>query len=248
MEAPQAKVRFPTTRWTGVLNLISATDPGQRKAILSGLCAAYWYPLYAFARRSGRAPEDAEDLTQGFFGYAIEHEIFAAARRELGTLRTFLLRVFQRFMSDARDRDFALKRGGGREIIPLHIEHGEECYGRELVVSDSPERMYDRSWAYTVLRSAEARLACAEEEAGRGNLFAALRPFLSPDAPEDYERHSLCAEFGMSPEAIRQTVCRLRKKFRACLRETIALTLDHATDERVDEELRALQAALRPSA
>ncbi|MHA3770487.1 RNA polymerase sigma factor [Verrucomicrobiota bacterium sgz303538] len=245
MPQPLGNSHFPTTRWTGVLGLLRADDLNLRKVVLADLCRDYWYPLYAFARRLGRSKEDAEDLTQGFFVYAIEHDVFALADRNLGTLRTFLLKVFQRYIGDVRDRDHAQKRGGGQKLVPLDLENGEELYASNLVSSETPELFFDRSWAQSLLRLALSALAASEQSAGRDQLFAHFQPFLTPDAASEQGYEAIARELGLTPVAVRQAVSRLRKKFRECLREQIAATLHEPNDARIDTELCALKDALR---
>jgi RNA polymerase sigma-70 factor (ECF subfamily) len=201
--------------------------------------------MYAFARRTGRTPEDAEDLTQGFFAYALEQEIFSRADRDRGTLRTFLLKVFERYIGSVQDRERAQKRGGGQQIFSLNVENGEELYSDDLAGLDTPELLFDRSWAQSLLRAALTALADAEHSAGREQQFELLQAFLNPDkASQECYEASAC-KLGMTPEAVRQAVCRLRRKFRQCLREQIAATLSDANEARIDEEVRALKAALR---
>lgn len=236
---------FPTTCWTGVLQLLGTDDLALRKEALASLCRDYWYPLYAFARRMGRSQEDAEDLTQGFFAYAIERDVFSLADRDLGTLRTFLLRVFQRYIGDVRDREMAQKRGGGREIVSLNLDGGEELYARDLASNDTPELVFDRSWAQSLLRMTLATLAASEQSAGRGPQFDILQSFLIPDAVSEQSYEAAGQASGLNPEAVRQAVSRLRKKFRECLREQIAATLQQPDEVRIDAELSALRVALR---
>lgn len=245
MPLPSGNPQFPTTRWTGVLHLLNADDVALRKEALAQLCRDYWYPLYAFARRQGRSQEDAEDLTQGFFVHVLEHEVFSLADRNLGTLRTFLLKVFRRYMGDVRDREQAQKRGGGREIFSLDLLTGEALYTRDLTEHETPELLYDRSWAQWLLRVTLATLASREQAAGRGAQFAVLETFLSPDdvAGQDYD--AVAGQSGLTREAARQAVSRLRRKFRECLREQVAATLHEPDDTRIDEELGALRIALR---
>lgn len=242
---PLGTSRFPTTHWTGVLGLLGTDDLNLRKAALADLCRAYWYPLYAFARRLGRSKVDAEDLTQGFFVYAIEHEVFNMADRNLGTLRTFLLKVFQRYIGDVWDRDNALKRGGGQNLVSLDLEGGEKLYASSLVTSDTPELFFDRSWAQSLLRLSLSALAANEQSAGRGQIFAHLQSFLTPEAVSEQGYEAAAHELGLTPEAVRQAVSRLRRKFRECLREQIAATLHEPDDARIDTELCALKVALR---
>lgn len=227
------------------MELIGSDDRCAREEMLATLCRDYWFPLYAFARRMGRSPEDAEDLTQGFFAYAVEREIFSLADRNLGTLRTFLLRVFQRYMGDVQSRERAIKRGGGQEIFSLDLEDAEDLYSRDLAGTETPELLFDRSWAESLLRVTLSSLADAERSAGREHQFELLKSFLSPDTVSEECYETAALKLGVTPEGARQAVCRLRKKFRQCLRDQIAATLSEATDAHIDEELRALQSALR---
>jgi RNA polymerase sigma factor (sigma-70 family) len=245
MPLPLGNSHFPTTRWTGVLRLLGTDNPDLHREALTNLCRDYWYPLYAFARRLGRSQEDAEDLTQGFFAYALEHDVFSLADREMGTLRTFLLKIFQRYMGDVWDRQKAQKRGGGREHVSLNIEGGEEFYSRDLAANDTPELLFDRSWAQSILRATLSTLAASEQGAGREQQFKILQSFLTPEGVSEQGYEAAGRESGLTPEAVRQAVCRLRKKFRECLREQIAATLHEPDDARIDAELSALRVALR---
>lgn len=245
MSSPIGNPYFPTTRWTNVLRLLAADDAAVRKEALAQLCRDYWYPLYAFARRKGRSQEDAEDLTQGFFVHVLEHEVFTLADRTQGTLRTYLLKIFQRYMNDMWDRERALKRGGGREFLPLNLENGEEFYSKDLASHETPELMYDRTWAQSLLRATTSALGGEEEKAGRERQFKILQSFLTPDAVTEQGYDTVGADLEMSPEAVRQAVSRLRKKFRVALREQIAATLHEPDDGLIDEELVALKMALR---
>jgi RNA polymerase sigma factor (sigma-70 family) len=244
MPLPLGTSHFPTTRWTGVLRLLETDDSALREEALASLCRDYWYPLYAFARRLGRSPEDAEDLTQGFFAYVLEHDVFSLADRNMGTLRTFLLRVFQRYIGDMRDRETAQKRGGGREFVSLDLDGGEELYASDLATSDTPELLFDRSWARSLLRGALSALAASEQSAGREQQFERLQSFLSPDTVAEQDYDTAARESGLKPDAMRQAVSRLRKKFRECLREKVAATLHEPDEARIDAELGALRAAL----
>jgi RNA polymerase sigma-70 factor (ECF subfamily) len=228
-----------------VVRLLGTDDQALREEALANLCGDYWYPLYAFARRLGRAREDAEDLTQGFLAYAIEHDIFNLADRNMGTLRTFLLRVFQRYIGDVRDRELAQKRGGGRELVPFNFDDGEELYSRDLATNDTPELLFDRSWAQSLLRATLATLEGSEQSAGREEQFANFQSFLTPDAVSEQSYEAAGRKAGLTPEAVRQAVSRLRKKFREHLREHIAATLHEPDDARIDAELNALKLALR---
>ena len=242
---PQANSAFPVTRWTAVVRVRGKDDTRSARQALEDLCQTYWYPVYAFARRLGHSPPDAQDLTQGYFSYVIDRGLFAAANPELGRLRTFLLTTFRRYVSNVRDYETALKRGGHKEILSLDVEYGEEQYAGEPVDSETPESLFERSWALSVLRCVYQDLGKAEEEAGRGKQFAALAPYLSPDGGVEESYASLATRLATTEECVRQTVSRLRKKFRQHLRERIADTLSDPTEARIDAELLALRGALR---
>ena len=236
---------FPVTQWTAVVNVCRSGKPPDRQQALESLCTDYWYPIYAFARRQGRSRHDAEDLTQGFFHYLLERDLFSSARPELGKLRTFLLTIFQRYTGDVREREQALKRGGGQEIFSLDAEEADRRYGNEPAEVTSPEALFDRSWAMSVLEGALFELGELERKSGKGRQFEALECFLSPQAVAEGHYEAAAGELEMSGEAVRKAVSRLRAKFRDCLRQQIARTLHEPDDSRVDEELTALKAALR---
>ena len=212
---------------------------------LEDLCQTYWYPVYAVARRLGHSPHDAQDLTQGYFSYVVDRGLFATAKPELGRLRTFLLTTFRRYVCNVKDYEHAQKRGGHREILSLDVEYGEEQYAGEPADTATPESIFERSWALSVLRCVYQDLAKAEEDAGRGEQFAALSPFLSPDGGVEESYSTLAQRLAMTEESLRQTVSRLRKKFRIHLRDRIADTLSDPTETQIDDELVALREALR---
>lgn len=233
------------TRWTAVVKVRDGhNDEESARRALADLCQNYWYPLYAFARRLGRSPEDAQDLTQGFFSHVLEHNLFAAAKPELGKLRTFLLTTFRRYIGDVQERDSAQKRGGGGEVLSLDVIAGEEKYGWELADASTPESLFERSWAVSVIKNAIASLGADEEAAGRGREFKEVESFLSPEGGTD-DYAAVAGRLGQNEAAIRQMVSRLRKKFRDHLRKTIADTLADADEQQVDEEILSLRAALR---
>lgn len=235
---------FPQTQWTALVKVCREGAPDHRRDALETLCRDYWMPLYSFARRSGSRRQDAEDLTQGFFHYLLDRELFARANQEAGKLRTFLLTAFQRYASDVRSRAWALKRGGGREIVALDALEAErqfEVPGDEL----SAEELYDRQWARTLLRGTLEHLRTSETTAGRGEAFRVLETFLKPSATADGNYDTAAAALGLSPEAARKAVSRLRGKFRELLRGRIAETLIDPSKEQVDEELMALKSAMR---
>lgn len=239
------KSTFPTTKWTAVVEAACSGDLQQRQQALTGLYQDYWMPLYAFSRRLGHDRHDAEDLTQGFFAYLLQHAVLDSANREMGTLRTFLLRVFQRYIGDVRDRDNAQKRGGGIQLLSLNVNEEEDMPCASLNSAETPEMLYDRAWAHAVLRGTLQQLAAIEHAADRGRQFVVLEPCLNPESDTEGAHADFATQLGISVDAVRQTVSRLRKKFRDCLRERIAATLQDPDDIRIDEELRALKAVLR---
>ncbi len=234
---------FPVTRWTQVGRLRHEPDSAEGRRALEELCAAYWYPLYAFARRKGQAGADAQDLTQGFFAKVLRGNFFAGAQAGDGRMRTYLLTAFTRHMADEWDRSQAKKRGGGAEVLSLDFDDGERRFLEEPASDESVERSFDRAWARSVLERAGERLRQECAEAGKGELFAALSPLITGEGDAcAYE--ALAGTTRMSAEALRQSVRRLRLRFRDLLRDAVADTLDEPSPARVDEELQALRAAI----
>ncbi len=233
--------QFATTHWSVVLAAGRDSSTAAREA-LEHLCRAYWYPLYAYARRRGYAPHDAEDLVQGFFGKLIENEILHGVDRETGRFRSFLLVCFNHFLSDAHDYHHRLKRGGGQEVVSLDAHSAEESYRLEPVDGLDPERIYERRWALTVLAQVLARLKAELEAEGKRELFEHLQALVVGEPGTG--RHAAAAErLGMSEGAIAVMVHRLRQRYRRLLRQEIAQTVSRP--EEVDAELRHLMEALR---
>jgi RNA polymerase sigma factor (sigma-70 family) len=235
---------FPQTQWTALVNVCKEGTPERQRQALDTLCQDYWYPLYAFARRSGNRRQDAEDLTQGFFHYLLERGLFSAADQELGKLRTFLLTAFQRYASDARNRSVALKRGGGREIVSLDVEEAEKHFDQPSDALTAQE-VFDRHWAHAILQRTLARLNEMETSAGKGGQFTVLQLFLMPSSTAEGNYDEVAAALGITGDAARKAVSRLRGKFREMLRTEIGETLATPSKEQVDEELNALKSALR---
>lgn len=204
---------------------------------LADLCAAYWFPVYAYVRRRSSSKEDAEDLTQGFFAKLLERGDIAGLRRENGKFRAFLLAAMKHHLANDHDRRQRLKRGGGVTHLSLDW-HEADC--RFLVADESglpPDACYDRAWATTLLERVLALLGDEVDDPAR---FARLRPYLTLDRDE-ISYPEAAAAIGMEPGAVRVAVHRLRKRYRALLREEIARTL--AYPAQVEDELSALMAA-----
>jgi RNA polymerase sigma-70 factor (ECF subfamily) len=232
--------RFTTTRWSVVLAARSPDAPPGRIA-LAELCATYWYPLYAYVRSRGESPDRAEDLTQAFFAQLIGKGMLRHVDPAKGKFRSFLLASMKNFITDEWKRAAALKRGGGALPISLDAVGAENRYRVELVEHLTPERFFERQWALTVIDQALLRLAQRYEQRGKLDHFKALKVFLSGEKrPVPYAQ--VAAGLDVSELAVKVAVHRLRKRFRDALREEIAETV--TSEEEVEEELRALYAAL----
>jgi RNA polymerase sigma-70 factor (ECF subfamily) len=234
--------RFATTRWSLVLAARDRETPHSREA-LSGLCRLYWYPIYAFARRSGLAAEDAQDAAQGFFAKLLEQDGLRQVDPSKGRFRSFLLTSFRNFLSDARSRSRAGKRGGGQPDLSIDLLDAEGRYVHEPADESTPERIFDRRWAITLLARAIERLR--EEHAGRGpereRLFERLKGHLA--GAEDAASYAdVAAELGLSPVTVRVAVHRMRRRYRELLLDEISETLGR--DEDLASELRHLMSAI----
>lgn len=201
------------------------------------LCRNYWYPLYAHVRRRGFSPEDAQDLTQEFFARLIQKNFVAEADHHKGRFRTFLLTALIHFLADEWDRLKAQKRGGGRPAIPLDGKTAETRYQLEPVDTRSPERLFARQWAVTLLERVLARLRKEFQDEGKQNLFEALNSCLT-QARAAVPYSDLAPLLNMSEGALRVAVHRLRQRYRQLLRMEIAETV--ASPEEIEEELRHL--------
>jgi RNA polymerase sigma-70 factor (ECF subfamily) len=221
--------------------LAASTDtPGGRDA-LAELCQAYWYPLYAYVRRQGYGAEEARDLTQAYFLRLLEKGYLKEVAPEKGRFRSFLLASLRHFLANERDRATALKRGGVRLPVSLESDEPERRYRVEPLDESTPETVFERRWALTVLERALGHLRGEMSAAGRADQFDRLKDFLTwsePAAPYG----QVAAQLGMSEGALKVAVHRLRRRCGALLREEIAQTV--AAPEQVEEEVRHLIAAL----
>jgi RNA polymerase sigma factor (sigma-70 family) len=238
--APAGGAMFTTTHWSVVLEA-QGESPGAHEA-LENLCRTYWRPIYGFVRREGAKPEEAKDLTQGFFARILERKDFQSVRQEKGRLRSFLLASLKHFMANERRDAATMKRGGGRTLIPLDWIESEDSSEFDRSDMLSADLLYDRRWAFTVLDRVFARLR--EESQGSANapLLERLNTLLSDelDRPSQAE---IAREFGMTENAVKQAFHRLRQRYRQVLREEVAHTV--ATPAEIEEELRHLISALR---
>jgi RNA polymerase sigma factor (sigma-70 family) len=233
------RAAFPTTTWTLVLSAGSNTGSISRQALAS-LCEKYWYPIYAYTRRRGHPPDEAQDLTQEFFVRLLEKNYIERADRDKGRFRSFLLSSLKFFLSDEFDRRSALKRGGDRMPLPFELRSGEEWYQQEPVDTDTPERIFERRWGLALLERVLARLGEEMAAAGRVTQFGRLKVFLGSGAEPTYAE--LAPQLDMTESALKVAVHRLRKRYRDLLRAEIAETV--VRPEEIDSEIRYLATVL----
>ena len=232
--------QFATTHWSVVLCAGQGDGTRSREA-LARLCQTYWYPLYSFVRRQGHSPEDAQDLTQGFFAHLLGNHALPSVDKGKGKFRSFLLASLRNFLANERERACAQKRGGGQPVVSLHVATAESRYGLEPVDHATPDKVFERNWALTLLEQTLARLRAEQAEAGKATQFAAMQPCLMNDA--DTPRHAeLAFQLGLSVDAVKMAVSRLRRRYRELLCDEIAQTVSSPAE--VEEEIRHLFAAL----
>ena len=215
-------------------------DTTRARAALEDLCQAYWYPLYAYARRRGYSPHDAEDLTQGFFARILKLNSLAEVGRERGKFRAFMLAAMNHFISDEWDRTSAQKRAAQR-TISLDAEMAENRYRSEPADKLTPESLFERRWAVTLLENVVKHLRSEYEASGQGALFMELRFAITGDK-NTIPYAELASRLGLKEEALRVTVHRLRQRYRRALREEIAQTV--ADESEVVEEMNCLRRIL----
>jgi RNA polymerase sigma factor (sigma-70 family) len=229
---------FPTTRWTMV---VAAGDPQRKEArsALVSLCENYWYPLYAYLRRRGYPPDQAQDLTQEFFIRLLEGRYLDRADPEKGRFRSFLLVSLKFFVADEEDRLRARKRGGGM-LVPMELSSGEERYQREPAHGETPERIFERRWALSMLDRVMEKLRKEFTLHGRPEHFERLKVSLLGQSDAPYA--ALARDMNTSEGALKVAIHRLRKRYRELFRLEIADTV--ADPAEVESELRFLAAVL----
>lgn len=236
-----ARRRLVTTRWSMVLHARGDASSPDAHVALSELCEAYWLPLYAFIRRQTPDVHAAQDLTQAFFTLLLEKHYLDDVHPNRGRFRAFLLAAVKHFLSNERDKARALKRGGGVHILSLDWQQGERRLQNEPEDGITAERMFDREWALALLDRVLERLKSEQHAAGKAQSFAALQRLLSTERT-DINYAAAAETLGMTEEATRVAVHRLRKRYRFLLRDEIAQTID--ADDSVEDELKALFAVL----
>jgi RNA polymerase sigma factor (sigma-70 family) len=237
---PQSNV-FPSTHWSAVLAAgRSQAEPEIARTALAELCQTYWVPLYSFVRRRGYDLHDAQDLTQSFFAYLIEHRIYARADRQKGRFRAFLLASLKNFLADTFDRARTLKRGGDQIFLPLHeaqLKDAESCF-QTYSSTTNEDQIFDRSWAQALVATALEQLSEDYKHQSKEKLFGELRIFLTSGVEPLPTYAELATRLGMTESTLRSHVTRLRARYREALRTEVARTVD--TEAEVDEELHEL--------
>ena len=232
-------VAFATTHWSVVLEA-QGESPAAQEA-LEKLCRTYWRPICAFLRRQGVRPEEAEDITQGFFAQLLERRSLNAVRKEKGRLRSYLLGALKYFMADEQRRAMAIKRGKGQRLIPLEQLRADAGIDVEPADPVTAEMIYERRWALTVLEQVLNRLKGEYATAGNAALFDSLKQLL-PDEPGSPSQAEIATQLGMTENAARQAFYRFRQRYQSLLREEIANTV--ATPADIEDELRHLIAVI----
>ena len=233
--------KIATTQWSQVLAARDGSDTDARAA-LESLCRTYWQPLYSYIRHQGHPPEEARDLTQGFFAEFLEKDFLSDVDPDKGRFRAFLLASLRHYLSHVRDHQRALKRGGGITTLSLDTEAGEAGYVLEPAEELTPIDVYERRWALTVLERAASRL---QQESGDpdSNYYADLKQYLTSGEPQVPYRETASA-LGISESAVKSAVHRLRKRLGQCLRAEVAETVSKVAE--VDDEVRHLLTAVQP--
>jgi RNA polymerase sigma-70 factor (ECF subfamily) len=240
MSEPPSAARFPTTCWGRILQ---AGDPAapESRAALEGLCRDYWYPLYAFVRHKGHDPETAQDLVQGLFASLLGRDDLRGLEPQRGRFRSFLMACCNHYLARHHERERAARRGGGRVAIPIDALAAESRFGGEPAHDLTPERLFERRWALTLLDRVLAGLDAEMARSGKRALYERLRPALAGDegAPP---YPVVAAELGLSVGAVKMAAHRLRARYRERFREEISRTV--ADPAEIDAEIRDLLATL----
>jgi len=232
--------RFVPTRWSMVRAAGERGSPQSDEA-LAKLCQTYWYPLYAYVRRSGHEAEDAQDLTQAFFARLLEKNYIALAAQEKGKFRSFLLTALKRFIITEWSRANCQKRGGGKEILSLDETNTENRYLAEPADEQTPEKAFEHRWAMTLLEQVLNRLQAEFVAVGKAKAFEELKIYLTAEKSE-ISSAEIAQKLGMTPGALKVAVHRLRHRYAELLRMEIAETVDSPAE--VEEEIHHLFAAL----
>ena len=232
---------FPSTHWSVVLAAgRSQAEPQMAETALAELCRVYWAPLYGFVRSRGHTVHDAQDLTQSFFAYLLEHKVYARADRRKGKFRSFLLASLKNFLAHAVDSERRLKRGGGQDFLPLREEQAKEAESlfQTHSTASSEDRLFDRSWAEALLAAGLERLSADYKRESKEKLFNELRIFVAGGADPPPTYAELADRLRIAESTLRSHVTRLRARYREALRAEVRRTVH--TETQVDEELHEL--------
>ena len=230
------------TQWGVVLaSAASQIAPREAATALAQLCQTYWPPLYSFVRRRGYSPPDAQDLTQGFFVHLIEHKGYASANPAQGKFRSFLLAAMKNYLADVWDREHALKRGGGKQIVSLDEGAAEAAYDPGTAPDLSAEHLFELRWAKALIARTLTVLGERKAAEKKTPLFEGLKPFLTGGSALPTQE-DIAAKLGLTPGSVKMHVHRLRQEFRAVLREEVGRTVRN--QDEIDEELHHLRAVL----
>jgi RNA polymerase sigma factor (sigma-70 family) len=213
-------------------------DKPQSTAALEQLCRTYWYPLYAYVRRRGYSPENAQDLTQGFFALLLARRSLASVAPGRGRFRCFLLVALKRFLVNQRERAEAAKRGGSKTHIFIDGRAAEERYGVDASEQNTPDKLFDRAWGLSIMEAASQHLEEEYRLVGQDRLFDVLKPLLGGNETETTYT-AIGAMVGLSEGAVKMTILRMRRRFRALLREEVAQTVSSV--DHLDDEMRSLR-------
>jgi len=239
MNAEHTAAAFQTTHWTVVLQ--AANGSGSDSSAFATLYSIYWPPLYAFVRRRGLSPAEAEDVIQDFFTHLVSKQALSGLERDGGRFRSFLLRALENFLINEWRRRQAQKRGGGARVLSLDAREAETTVALDSSVGETPESLFEKRWAFTVLELVANQLRAEFEESGKGEMFARLRGCLQGDR-SGAAYSEIAAALGMTENAVKVAVHRLRARYGELLRQAIARTVASAAE--VDDELRYLIAVV----
>lgn len=238
---PESPRPFATTHWNLVAAAGRSSSPESERA-LAALCETYWYPLYAYVRRGGHDAHESQDLTQEFFARLLARRSLRTADRQRGKFRTFLLAALKNFLAGQWRKDQAHKRGGGKLPVSLDFASGESRYAHEPSHDLTPERVFERRWALTLLDRAISKLKDEFDSSGKTELFESLKGSLGGESAAD-SYDEIAARLNMTEGAVKTAAHRLRRRCRELLRAEIAQTV--ARDEDIDDELRELFSAVK---
>ena len=237
---PSGQGRFATTHWS-VVQAAGLPNSSRYKSSLETLCKTYWYPLYAYLRRHGYNADQAGDHTQAFFTQLLEKQSIRLADPKRGKFRSFLLTSLKNFIADEYDRSQAQKRGGGKNVFSLDFESAEGQYSLEPKDEMSPEKLFERSWAITMLKNTLDRLSGEYKSERKKKLFEHLKRYLTTDK-QTATYNDIAEKLQMAEGAVKVAVHRLRKRYRELLKEEIAQTV--SSENEVEEEINELFKAL----